>query len=762
VAKYKLIILFFLISITSVSPLLLKPNYDESIPSFNSNGLSNVALTTNNYEQFVNTNIPFTNDYLPLLDDEYSDYELIASNSNLELFVNRRDLSIIIHNRITDYYWGSTVNVDYNDLDDDYNPLYPELYNSEDDGFVSNNVKRRVRSAIAIEYTSKSSTSIRFDSDNLLSAGSKISFKRNPGFKGFSADIQFGLSKIKLTLEVELLNDRLDIRIPYDKIIEDETFLLGRVIVYQYFGAVYLDKIPGYYFIPDGSGALVRFRDIKNSESYSKRFYNTDIGISSVYRTPQTGYQEGDILANTYGIVHGENKDAVQVIITSGDYYSTLKIDPARTTSYFWNIYPYFIFRNSYTQYLNASHSLSITQLQDNAIPFDINMQYIFLSNEDANYVGFANTYRDYLLKGNKIIDHNLSPNIKINIDSIGLVYKDLGMFNSPVVMTSIKELENIIDDLKDNGVKDYIATYSGWSKGGAGEGPVYKSLSSKLGTKKEFINFNKNYNVYLVEHAGFTNGDYKLKNSEKIYSLNHMPQESSDFGVMTAKKSAELIKSNYNRIQKKYGDVSFLISGLSQTYFTNFYNNKIETRDSFDTAYSTLLHELSGIVPYYAYANLWFSEDLFQMPVHSSNIGIYTDTIPFVQIVLSGYSNLYGDQLNYYSNPKTEVLRLIDYNVMPSVMLTNESSYLFKDTGYEYIFTSKYSDWKDEVTYIYDYINDALSSVRDKTIIKREVLGVGVYKTTYSNNKIIIVNFSDKDFNNGVYSVVKSGYKVY
>ena len=54
----------------------------------------------------------------------------------------------------------------------------------------------------------------------------------------------------------------------------------------------------------------------------------------------------------------------------------------------------------------------------------------------------------------------------------------------------------------------------------------------------------------------------------------------------------------------------------------------------------------------------------------------IQTDTVPFLQIVLSGSMEVYATYANFSFYTETDILRMIDYNVYPSFILTHDPSY--------------------------------------------------------------------------------------
>ena len=72
------------------------------------------------------------------------------------------------------------------------------------------------------------------------------------------------------------------------------------------------------------------------------------------------------------------------------------------------------------------------------------------------------------------------------------------------------------------------------------------------------------------------------------------------------------------------------------------------------------------------------------------------------------------------------------------------------------------YSDWKEEIINSITLVNDILKEVSGANFINREEISNNVYKNTYSNNKEIIVNYSDNDFTYNGITIESSSAEVF
>src|SRR5690606_27703630 len=142
-------------------------------------------------------------------------------------------------------------------------------------------------------------------------------------------------------------------------------------------------------------------------------------------------------------------------------------------------------------------------------------------------------------------------------------------------------------------------------------------------------------------------------------------------------------------------------------------------------------------------YDYLWDADVISDLHMYSSQQLKFTDTVPFIPIVLSGFKHIYGRSSNFFANTSNELLRMIDYHVFPNFYLTYESANLLLQTNSSHIFTSRFADWKQEIIRQFNYVNDALLPVYNAHFTSREVLDYGVVKNTYSNGVVIYINYT-------------------
>ena len=129
-----------------------------------------------------------------------------------------------------------------------------------------------------------------------------------------------------MALEYIVTDDGVDVRLPANGIRFDESvYKLTSVSVLPYMGAGH-NRFTGYTFIPDGSGALIRFEDITTPYNISGEMYGSDYSYheiigqhAEVMRYPVYGVVTNKKVAADGTIDESKPVDGFVAIITEGD-----------------------------------------------------------------------------------------------------------------------------------------------------------------------------------------------------------------------------------------------------------------------------------------------------------------------------------------------------------------------------------------------------------------------------------------------------------
>jgi hypothetical protein len=707
---------------------------DQPLPSFS---VLTDYVNSNRYTQTDNESLVVSPNQIDPTDD------VIATELGT-VYLDKGSLSFMIEND-NGYLWSSTI---------DY----------ENSG-LSSNWQKRVRSAVHLYAYNTNTTNNSRTEEFVMSENSSNSTQIIEN--GFESTITFGISRIKILLRVQFLSDGIHVTIPDEHIVESGSFKIASLYVYPYFGATREDSIPGYMFLPDGVGALIRYQGQTNHAQYSKSFYNTDLGFNTLNNLNQLPEEGTNLYAPVFGFVHGINQNAVFANIIEGAEYGNLTVNFAGVLTDYNSIFVEYVYRKIYNQPIDRAGNV-ITLMQAEKNSFDIHVVYSLLEDETANYVGMAQHYQRYLDdKGDLVKQAQQAIDVPLKLESIGLVKKDGILLTDAILMTSFDDLIDMIDDLNPD-INRFVVAFSGFTSAGVSwDAPVYKGLSSEVGDKADIEALKtKVETLYLVSEfvkASNRSGDYQAMNdlakkiNEQTYRF-----EAFDDDEYILKHSK--VMNSFHTTTSYYENTAidgFALTTIGSLLYENFSSH--ESKPSMIAMFNDMMADVDQKFALYdSRSYMWGQmDDAFDTPLYSSQYISFTDTVPFIQIVLRGYIDMYGPNANFYDYARDQLLRSIDYGMYVSFMVTQESSRNLQDTALNDIYTSRFDDLKPAIKTYYEFINGALKPVYGMRITNRTMIEPGLVKVDYENGYSIIINYQNDVKNYQTHQVNEKNYIV-
>ena len=675
-------------------------------------------------------------------------FNLIAESEKLELWFDEDTYSIRVVNKESGYIWG--------------------LVDSKNLSGMNRVWKGIASSVLTIEYFDKNALSY------LLSI-SDDSVKKEfiPLEDGLKINIEYENLGILLQLFISLKNDHLEFYIPFESIKEIGEFKLASVYIAPFLGAVRENKKYGYIFIPDGSGALVRFsKSSLSSNIFEKRIYGKDYSIENLREVSDLKASrpndflrdEPTIYMPVFGIVHGVNQNAMFGRVVSGDEYSSIVAYPSGSVTPFNWASVKFIYRQKYLQPTSRSGSgIQVPQKKKNQ--FNAKLQIYFLNGNDANYIGMAKLYRSMLLSEGILSKKFKTGDIPLSLDFVAseLEKKVLG-FNV-LSTTSYKYIEDVINLFKEKGIENLLVMLEGWQDGGRSGNKISKlSFEKSSGGKDELLHLYENYNngktkIVLVENV--TKVTEKQININKeagtnlSQSLIYEDKNNKDLWFYRSYYTNIKLASKY--LEEKASKLDELgIKNLAiQEYGIKLYGDLLVDKEIFRDQAKELVKETvekitedMSLVFFNANSYLWkYADAIVNIPMNNSQYLFETDTVPFLQIVLSGYIDYFVPFMNDGFFSRLDVLKSIDFGAYPNFILTEiDNYYLFKTPLWCYPST-KFEDWKKSIIDIYSQINEALKHVRGYSIEDRKVIAPGIVLVSYENGIKFLINYTKESF---------------
>lgn len=691
---------------------------------------------------------------------ELNGHKLIAENDSYSLYMNEEYLSIIVQDKATGMYMESAV--------------------SYDDGKNNDLWLGQMRSAIVLQLIYGTNDNLQADLIN-DSVTKTINYTNN----GFSADVYWNKYKLGMTLEVELTEDGVVTRIPDEFIREDDdTYYIGTITMYPYLGASYLDSKEGYMFIPDGNGALIYLDDKEGrfKSGFSSMIYGTDVGFvdSGVVTLFWDRYKmvnnANDVLAPVYGMAYTEDGIAYLAVVEDGAERATIEASPNGSNIDYNRISARFIERRLYKQPTSNNTTVgSFDAMESDRSHSNLQVRYLFLSGDNANYSGMAVAYRNYLLDNGGLTMKEDS--YRTRVDFLGTDREAWVIGTNAVVMTTVDDIREIYSDLETAGVTNMFSAYKGWQKGGIYNLPVtsYKA-DSKIGGTSELTKLfqeaeAKNIQFYLYEDALRINPDENNATFNVIKQINKRKYVEDtyqdvyeEFNFLTPARTNTLLTKFAGSAAKKNVN-NLAIAGVSNTLFSYTYSGSIYTRydcaDIYDQMFSAL-DDSTNLVLETPYAYLWKYTDAFlDMPLYTSSYIYEDESIPFMSMVLKGVIPVYSDYVNFEANKQEFFLKMVESGTYPSFYITKESSADLIYTNSSDIYSSEYSVYRDTIIEYTKELESVNKKVAGAFITGHEIRDNGITVVTYDNGVKIYINYSTSEQSADGHTLEGMSYKV-
>ena len=581
-----------------------------------------------------------------------------------------------------------------------------------------------------------------------------VKFERDDFYNIYGSKLEENVNKI-----VELANECLEAFKVFSQQISNGLYSI-QVAPFLGSGTI---KEDGYVFYPDGAGAISRFNvphpmslGVFESDIYKEQvlsFISLFEWYSDSCKYPVFGVNKGE-----YGFVG---------IIDEGDCDASIRYTPGNTDYVLGRVQAQFYFRRK-IKYFRNNGPVDIYDI--NRIEYDRNIKYIFLKGKDSGYSGMANAFRDYLKEENKLNDA-IKDGEKMPVEvSFLMGLNKKGIFGtSTLVLTSYEDVQNMLERLRNDGVEGRIySTLYNWAK----KKDVYPNrldVDNALGGKKgltSLTSYAKNNNAVVSLDFNPVYASREEATSEEInkhYMKDSilMPLEYKESGFSRAYFSPKYIKEQYfaKSIDKLngYGANSATVSAIGSTVYYD-YVAKGEVISRKDTAdiFAGLLEYANDKLGYSSVFGgnmyLWKSADrITNIPLSDDEYFFADESVPFLQMVLHGnigYSGSYP--YNVLFSPKKQTLEYIEYGIMPSFLLTQESIAVMEEANnswaWDNLYTTDIDTWYDDLIKVYNEFEGAIGDLWDKEIVHHEQIQKDVKRIEYSCGSIVYVNYNDKN----------------
>jgi hypothetical protein len=426
----------------------------------------------------------------------------------------------------------------------------------------------------------------------------------------------------------------------------------------------------------------------------------------------------------------------------------------------------------------------------------NLTTRYSFLTEDYEGYSGMAKYAREKLVDDGTLKARAEAGEIPFYMDLIGAAQGDkhfIGVsYFGTFPMTTYEQADAIVGELEDAGIKNQVVNYQGWFNrgyfhdvpdkikpvGALGNVGDLEKLSSRLDEMGGAL-----YSDVSLQRVTFTSKRYNYP----LETARYYSSGVASFGVVSPISYMNVSGLGYTevlydvlspRFLGRYTD-SFLkaigkydvggvsLRDLGDTIASDRKRTDIITREQAQEIIEDSFAKLEAKYPLLVsggnFYSLGYSSDLINVPLAHNALYIVDQEIPFYEMLLHGYVSYSGSPINLSDSYDEDqiALRLIEYGASPHFTFTAEDSSEMKYTGLNRLYSTTFTSWKDTAQRVYSRVDEALSTVSGKAILKHESLGDTLKRVTYEGGIQIYINYADSDVSYDGVSVGRKSFAV-
>ena len=585
---------------------------------------------------------------------------------------------------------------------------------------------------------------------------------------------------ISLTVEYRLEAGALWVSVPLDRIQENDRYRLVDVAVLPYFGAGSPEE-EGYLLLPDGNGAVVDFNTVNTGAvEYSRYIYGRDPAISLYYKDDETQ----PVCLPVFGVRH-EGAGGFLAVIDEGDALASVTASSGGISTQ-WNN-AYFTFR--YREYTTIS--LNEMTWNERNLPYlgEVNndveaftIAYFFLPEDRAEVADMAAVNRDYLMQryGMTPVEAGGSRwyvDLPISVQTTQAV---LGLPMETVrPLTTFPKAGEILDSLQSLGMDALWVKLSSW-KHSQVSGTLSSTIDAesaaggKSGWRELMRKAESAENILLFPSADFTSaqgtgGGFipflqggrgisgSLASQPHFLPSTQLDDPTADSEYLVNPAFANGLLQRFAENLRKEGGRAIAVDGYASAVYSDTYHSVFDfiaarqpvdragAAGAFQSGLRALRQDFDAVMV--DGANMYalpYATDVLGIPLTSSRYTLFTEEVPYLQMVLSGLVYAAGTPVNFEEDPESVLLQCLQYGTYPQFCFTAGDSTLVKDTELNAIYNAEYRLWTDKLEEWAEQYGPLYARVGGHTVISMQREG-NVVSTTFESGDVLVIDYAAK-----------------
>lgn len=598
----------------------------------------------------------------------------------------------------------------------------------------------------------------------------------------------FSKAKISVVVEYKLTSDGLCMSVNPKRISEGKEKIVTNIALAPFFCAVDNNSDNSYIFIPSGSGTLI-YPKIKtnNASLISEEVYGEDMAVNNEFETTTTA----DVRIPVYGSIIKDK--GMMAIIEDGASSCSIVSSSGNESLNYTTVYADFAVRGfevvEQPEGIQASSNISkVAKVYSNPNNNNLKIHFMPLQGEDISYVTIAKNYKSYLISKYNLNSKSADESVSLRI--IGGIMStefDFGIPHSALKpLTTIKEAENIINDLEELFPRQIIYNLDGFGSTGLDVGEIaggYK-INSRLGSERSLKklfkeSINKDINLFInfdlirynKSNSGFsTYFDASVAATQKRITK-YFPSiitKNADLTFESYKllKPSELFDASekLTKFLDKNSIRNVSLDTLSNKLYSDYSNEKYYCKsgtDEIEKVFKSFSND--GYKIFSSTANDYtavYSDYIDKTPLSSSNYDAYDVDVPFYQIVFSHLVPMYSQNWGSTGDDIELLLKAIESGIGISMSTVAQYDAEILSSPHKTMYSYAIDNVKTRMTQLNENkFFDYYSKIKDATIIDHILINNDVRKTVFDNGIEVYVNFSSNDFENDSIKIKAKSY---
>ncbi len=408
-------------------------------------------------------------------------------------------------------------------------------------------------------------------------------------------------------------------------------------------------------------------------------------------------------------------------------------------------------------------------------------MRVFPISGDGIDYTDMAEQIRNYLEKTGTLTrldpENDVSENTSLYVENFGTINTQEKLAGFPVTvqtpLTTFEQTQDMINELAQAGIDNINVKLTGWYNGGMKHtAPSKVKVASKLGGKsglEDLIAFanEKNVGVYpdldftYVDTFGSFDGFGAKKDSAKTLdnrSAGHRVYNALYQGFENDKKliiSPASMSKFYGKIEEDLLDlgitnisVATLGSDLNSDHNEDYTLDREASEAVITSVFDDMKNNKLGIMVNGGNAySLGYASHILDVPLDSS-MNINTSmSVPFMGMVLHGYTEFAGTAINLDGDYEYSVLKAIENGANLYYMVSKDNTSELKlFPEFNKYYAIRYDNWKQDMIDTYTNFNNAMKKVKYSLIDEHEYLSTRLVRVAYDNGIEFVLNYNAHD----------------